>query len=71
MDRVSQLAEELNMLLDRLHEEAVGRDMRSLMAPLAWLDEANGWLRHELTYTRATESPDTVAFTYIPVQLRK
>jgi len=73
MDRVSQLADELTSVLDRLHEEAVGSDMRSLMAPLAWLDEANSWLRYELVqcHTEGRAPAQSVAFTYIPVSLRK
>jgi hypothetical protein len=61
----------LNLILDRLHEEAAGRDMRSLMAPLAWLDEANGWLRFELEHERTREPRERVDFTYIPVEVRR
>jgi hypothetical protein len=70
MDRVSQLADDLSVVLDQLQQEAVGRDMRSLMAPLAWMDEANAWLRHELR-SLATPERDPVPFTYIPLPLRK
>jgi len=71
MDRVSQLADELTTVLDRLQEEAACHDMRSLKAPLAWLDEANSWLRYELLRQRADRQAESVAFTYIPLSLRK
>lgn len=71
MDRVSQLADELTTVLDRLQEEAARHDMRALMAPLAWLDEANSWLRYELVRERADRPAESVAFTYIPLSLRK
>jgi hypothetical protein len=71
MDRVSALANELTSVLDRLHEEASDRNMRSLVAPLAWLDEANSWLRYELVRTGTDRPGETVAFTYIPLSLRK
>lgn len=71
MDRVSQLADELSSVLDQLHEEAAGNDMRSLMAPLAWLDEANSWLRYELVQRHSDRPAEPVAFTYIPVSLGK
>jgi hypothetical protein len=45
--------------------------MRSLMAPLAWLDEANSWLRYELVQRRTDRPAEPVAFTYIPVSLGK
>lgn len=71
MDRVSRLADDLSAVLDELHRQAADDNVRSLMAPLAWLDEANGWLRYELA--RLPESPrdDPVPFTYIPQSLRR
>jgi hypothetical protein len=71
MDTIHQLALDLNRILDQLQREAAGRDMRNLMAPLAWLDEANGWLRYELDRSNTTSLRDAVPFTYIPVELRK
>jgi hypothetical protein len=71
MDRVSELADELTNILDRLHDEAAHGNMRSLMAPLAWLDEANSWLRYELVQHRGEQVDGSVAFTYIPLSLRR
>jgi hypothetical protein len=71
MDRISRLADELSTVLDQLHQEAAGAGLRPLMAPLAWLDEANGWLRYELERLPELSQRDAVAFTYIPVSLRK
>ena len=71
MDRLSMLADDLTTLLDQLHEEARGRDVRPLMAPLAWLDEANSWLRYELRALSAHERDDGVPFTYVPLAFRK
>ena len=66
MDRISQLANDLSATLDELHEEAARLGLRPLIVPLAWLDEAHGWLRYEL---RALDAPrrDPVPFTYIPL----
>jgi hypothetical protein len=71
MDRISQLADDLSVLLDQLHQEAAGTGLRPLMAPLAWLDEANAWLRYELEQLPEPSRKEPVAFTYIPVSLRK
>lgn len=71
MDRLSQLADELTSVLDELHHEAAAHGQRPLMAPLAWLDEANSWLRVELRRTQTGASEEQVPFTYIPVALRK
>jgi hypothetical protein len=70
MDRLAELAVELNVILAQLHEEASRRDLRQLNPPLAWLDEANGWLKHELARLYAIDR-DPVPFTYIPVDLRR
>jgi len=71
MDRLAELSNDLNTLLARLREEAVARDLTRLAAPLAWLDEANGWLRYELERACCAAPRDAVPFTYIPVDLRK
>lgn len=71
MDRISQLADDLGLVLDRLHEEAASRGMRPLMAPLAWLDEANAWLRYELDGVEQPRAAEPVPFTYVPLVLRK
>jgi hypothetical protein len=71
MDRISQLADDLSVVLDQLHQEAAGAGLRPLMAPLAWLDEANAWLRYELERLPDPAPEAPVAFTYIPVSLRK
>jgi hypothetical protein len=70
MDRLAQLSADLTILLRELREEAVKRDMPQLTAPLAWLDEANGWLRYELVRSCCQER-DPVPFTYIPVEMRR
>jgi hypothetical protein len=70
MDRLAQLSADLSKILDELQAEATQQDARELMAPLAWLDEAYGWLRHEMEAAQ-TGRRDPVPFTYIPVQLRK
>ena len=66
MDRISQLANDLSATLDELHDEAARLGLRPLIVPLAWLDEANGWLRYELKSLDAPR-PDPVPFTYIPL----
>jgi len=80
MDRLRQLADDLTRTLDELQCEAARRDARPLMAPLAWLDEANAWLRYELRRVTCEDAAhgaahgaarDVVPFTYIPVELRK
>lgn len=70
MDRLTELAAELNTVLTQLHEEAARRDVHQLNPPLVWLDEANGWLKYELARLYALER-DPVPFTYIPVDLRR
>jgi hypothetical protein len=71
MDRLAQLSNELTTILDELQREAATRDVRELMAPLAWLDEANGWLNYELLRIADPTRREPVPFTYIPVSLRK
>jgi hypothetical protein len=71
MDRLSQLAADLSSTLEELRQEAARRDARRLAAPLAWLDEANGWLRYELERTANPGLRDAVPFTYIPADLRR
>lgn len=70
MDRLAELAAELNSVLAQLHEEAVRRDLRQLNPPLVWLDESNSWLSYELARLYSLER-DPVPFTYIPVDLRR
>ena len=67
MDRLAELANDLSSVLDELHEEAAGREQRELMAPLAWLDEANGWLRFELSRSGESGVRQPVPFTYVPL----
>lgn len=71
MDRLSELAADLTRVLTDLREEADARDLRELAAPLAWLDEANCWLRYELERVRNPAQREPVPFTYIPVELRR
>ena len=71
MDRLAELSSELNTLLAQLRDEAVARDLTRLAAPLAWLDEANCWLRYEMERGCGAVPRDGVPFTYIPVDLRK
>jgi hypothetical protein len=71
MDRISELARTLSLTLDELEQEAQRRDARELMAPLAWLAEANGWLRYELERSRRPDVREAVPFTYVPVHLRR
>ena len=70
MDRLIELAAELNSVLTQLQEEASRRDLRELNPPLAWLDESNSWLKYELARLYAVER-DPMPFTYIPVDLRR
>ena len=69
MDRLIQLDVELSRLLDELAEEVERRDARNLAAPLAWLAEAHGWLRYELS--RGADKREAVPFTYVALELRK
>ncbi|MEX2247572.1 MAG: hypothetical protein WEC75_12910 [Dehalococcoidia bacterium] len=71
MDRLAELSMDLSEALERLREEALGRDLRRVLVPLAWLDEANGWLRYELERCTEADPRDPVPFTYVPVHLRK
>lgn len=71
MDRLAELAAELSSIIDEMQREAAAREMRELMAPLAWLDDANGWLNYELARCGEPGARDPVPFTYIPVSLRK
>ena len=71
MDRFTELSADLKSTLDELQEEAMRRNVRELMAPLAWLDEANRWLTFELDRLHSGGPRDPVPFTYIPVDLRK
>lgn len=71
MDRLTELADELSTTLAKLRHEADTRDLRELAAPLAWLDEANGWLRYEIDRVHGTAPREAVPFTYIPVHLRR
>ena len=70
MDRLAELAAELSTVLAQLREEANAGELRQLAAPLAWLDEANGWLKYELVRAYSPER-DPVPFTYIPADLRR
>lgn len=70
MDRLAELANDLTAILAELREEASRNDLRQLAAPLAWLDESNGWLRYELARA-CSPKRDPVPFTYVPVELRK
>ena len=67
MDRLTDLSLRLNSVLDELHAEASARSLNDLQAPLAWLDEANGWLNFELDRARRPEVRDSgPQFVYIP-----
>jgi hypothetical protein len=70
MDRLAELANDLSVILAELREEASRSNLRQLAAPLAWLDESNGWLRYELARARSPQRAP-VPFTYVPVELRK
>jgi hypothetical protein len=70
MDRLAELSSELSSLLEQLQSEANGSNMRELMAPIAWLDEANSWLRYELRRVHGNDARDPVPFTYVPLALR-
>jgi hypothetical protein len=70
MDRLTDLAQQLSATLEELHDEAASRDLRTLMPPLSWLDEANGWLKYELEHLH-TPDRDPVPFSYIPIHLRR
>jgi len=71
MDRLTELAQQLSLTLTRLHNEAASCDARELMAPLAWLDEANGWLNYEIERRQGLGQAERTPFTYIPVHLRR
>jgi hypothetical protein len=71
MDRLSELAADLTKILAELRDEADQHNLHQLAAPLAWLDEANGWLRYELARVYAAGEREPVPFTYIPVDLRR
>jgi len=72
VDRLIELAFRLNTVLDELQTEASRRKLAGLQAPLAWLDEANGWLNVEIERTRRPAiRDDAPPFVYIPVELRK
>lgn len=70
MDRLTDLATDLDRILAELRREAEHREMQRLAAPLAWLDEANGWLRHELAQRPDAAAIDPVPFTYVSAGLR-
>jgi hypothetical protein len=70
-DRLTELSSQLSLVLDQLQREAMRRNVRELAAPLAWLDEANGWLKYELARLNGNDRPEPVPFTYIPVDLRQ
>jgi hypothetical protein len=69
MDRLNELAADLSSVLDQLQREAARHDARELMAPLAWLDEANGWLAYEMAQRQAPARQDAVPFEYIQVEV--
>lgn len=71
MDRLSELSSELAAVIEQLQAEAMQRNVRELLAPLAWLDEAHGWLNYELSQLNGAAQREPVAFTYIPIDLRK
>jgi hypothetical protein len=71
MDRLTELSLDLKRTLDDLNDEAIRRDVRELMPPLAWLDEAHRWLAFELDRLHGAGARDPVPFTYIPAELRK
>jgi hypothetical protein len=71
MDRLAELSADLKRTLDELNDEAIRRNVRELMPPLAWLEEANRWLAFELDRLHGGASRDPVPFTYIAVDLRK
>lgn len=70
MDRLAELSNQLNAILTELHGEALRRDLPQLNPALSWLDEANSWLKYELTRLNSLDR-DPVPFTYIPIELRK
>jgi len=71
MDRLADLAQQLSATLDELQAIAAQSDQRQLMAPLAWLDEANGWLRYEIARLAQPGIREPVPFSYIPANLRR
>ncbi len=71
MDRLSELSADLTTLIKQLQAEAMQRNVRELLAPLAWLDEAHSWLNYELAQLNGAAQREPVAFTYITIDLRK
>ncbi len=71
MDRLAQLALDLSNTLEELRGEAHRRNLPELIVPLAWLEEANCWLKYELARGHGAAERDPVPFTYIPADLRK
>ena len=71
MDHLTELSTDLRRTLEDLHAEAMRRNVRELMAPLAWLDEAERWLAFELDRLHGVARHEPVPFTYIPAHLRK
>ena len=71
MDRLAELTTNLTALLEELKREVDDHEARGLLTPIAWLEEANGWLKYELTRFYNPERRDPVPFTYIPVDMRK
>ena len=70
MDRLDTLAAELTRLIDEIRDEVERLQAREFAAPVAWLGEANGWLRYELERAHAGLR-EPVPFTYVPLELRK
>jgi hypothetical protein len=71
MDRLTELSADLKRTLDELNDEAIRRNVRELMPPLAWLDEAHRWLAFELDRLNGGGAHEAVPFTYVPVELRR
>ncbi len=70
MDRLAELTADLSNVLRDLHDEAAQRELGELFAPLAWLDEANGWLNYELVKLSSPGAGDSVPFVQVPIELR-
>jgi hypothetical protein len=71
MDRLTELSAQLSTLLTEIDQEARRRGARELMAPLAWLAEADGWLEYELARRGSSAPVDPVPFTYVPLETRR